>query len=71
MIVFRQSGCDPKKIGCIREKVIVFGQKWLYSGKSCCIRENWLDWGQVSVYGQNWLYSGISCCIRAKVVVLG
>ena len=26
--------------GCIRAKVVVFGQKWLYSGKSGCIRQN-------------------------------
>ena len=37
--------------------MVVFGQKWLYSGKSCCIRE------KVNVIGEKRLYSG-------KVVVL-
>ena len=44
--------------GSIREKVVVFGQKWLYSGKSDCTRAN------VVVFGRNG-------CIRAKVVVIG
>ena len=43
--------------GCVRAKVVVFGQKWLYSGKRGCIRET------VAIFG----FSG---CIRAKVVVL-
>ena len=45
-------------------KVVVFGQKWLYSGR-------WLYSGKVVVFGQKLLYSGKSGCIRAKVVVLG
>ena len=45
--------------------MVVFGQKWLYWGKSGCIR------AKVVVLGQKWLYSGKSGCIRAKVVVLG
>ena len=46
---------------------MVFGQKWLYSGKvvvfgiSACIR------AKVVVFGQKWLYSGKSDCIRAKL----
>ena len=28
--------------GCIRAKVVIFGKKWLYSGKSGCIRQKWL-----------------------------
>ena len=45
------------KNGCIRAKVVVFGQKWLYSFK-------------VVVFGQSvcnqarWLYFGKSGCIR-------
>ena len=31
---------------------VVFGQKWLYSGKSGCIP------AKVVVIGQKWLYSG-------------
>ena len=38
------------KNGCIREKVVVFRQKGLYSGKGSCIRTKWL-------------YSGKSACI--------
>ena len=41
------------KSGCIRTKVVVFGQKWLYLCK-------------VVVFGQKFLYSGKSGCIRAK-----
>ena len=44
--------------GCIGTKVVVLGQRWVYSGKSSCNRENWL-------------YSVKSCCFCAKVVVLG
>ena len=57
-------------------KEVVFGLKWLYSGKavvieincffsgkSGCIRENGL-------YSVKWLNSG-SGCIRAKMVVFG
>ena len=44
MIVLEQSGC-------IRANKVVFGQKWLYSGK-------------VVVFGQKWLYSGKGGCIR-------
>ena len=63
MVVFLQSGG-------IREKVVVFEQKWLYSGKvvvfgkSSCIQAKWHLWGKVFVFGQQWLYSG-------KVVVFG
>ena len=51
MVVFGQGGC-------IRVKVVIFGQKMLYSGKSGCIR------AKVVVFGQRWLYSG-------KLVVFG
>ena len=40
--------------------MIIFGQKWLYLGKSDCIR------AKVVVFGQKWLYSGKDSCIRAK-----
>ena len=43
---------------CIGEKLVVIGQKLLYSGKSGCIL------AKVVVFGQ-------SCLIRAKVVVIG
>ena len=41
-----------------------FGQKWLYSGKSACIRAKWLYSGKVFVFKQ-------LGCIWAKVVVFG
>ena len=44
------------KTCCSRAKVLLFGQKWFYSGKSGSIR------AKVAVFGQN-------ACIRAKVVV--
>ena len=43
MVVFGQSSCIQAN-GCISAKVIVFGQKRLYSGN-------------VVVFGQKWLYS--------------
>ena len=58
MVVFGQSGC-------IRAKVVVFWQKWLYSKRSDCIRAKVVAFGQsgcirakVVVLGQKWLYSG-------------
>ena len=51
MVVFGQSGC--------------IGAKWLYSGKSDCIR------AEVVVFRHTWLYSSKSCCDRAEVVVIG
>ena len=45
MVLIRQAGCNRAKKNCIPEKVVAFGQKWLYSGK-------------VVVFGQKWLYSG-------------
>ena len=52
-----QSGYSEKN-GCIREKVVAFGQKLLYSGKSVCIRAKVVEFGQGG-------------CIRAKVVFFG
>ena len=57
MVVFRQKSLHLGKSGCIRIKVVVFGQKWLYSGK---VVVN----GKVVVLVQKLLYSG-------KVVVFG
>ena len=44
--------------------MVVLGQKWLYSGKSCLSRAKLLYSRNVVVFGQNG-------CIRAKVVVFG
>ena len=57
-----------KKLFCFF-KVVVFGQKWLYCGKSGCIRT------KAVVFEQKWLYSGNvivfgkSVGIRAKVLI--
>ena len=58
VVVFEQNCCYSGKNGCIRTKLVVFGQKFLCSGK-------------VVVFGQKWWYSGKSGCIRAEVVVFG
>ena len=68
MVLFGQSGCIwvkwsySGKSGCIRAKVVVFGQKWLYSGKSSCIL------AKVVVFGQKWFFPCKSRCIQEKVV---
>ena len=70
MVVFVQNGF-------VWAKVVVFGQKSFYSGKSGCI------WAKVVVFGQSgcimrkWLYSekmvviGQSGCIRAMWLYSG
>ena len=50
--------------GCIWVKVVVFGQKWLNSGKLVVS-------GQIGCVRERWLYLGKSGCYRAKVVVFG
>ena len=62
--------------------MVVYGQKWLYSGKSGCIRvnllymdkfgchaQNWLFSCKVVVFWKKWLYSGKSGCLRTKRLV--
>ena len=70
---------------CIRAKVVVFGQKWLYSGekgsiraKNCCYRAKVVVFGRsgcirakVVVFGQKLFYTGRSGSIRVKVVDFG
>ena len=57
--------------------VVVVGQKWLYSGKSGCIRKCGCIWAKVVIFLQNvffrpkLLYSNKSGCIRAKWLYLG
>ena len=61
------------------DKVVVFVQDRLYSGKSGCIRAEvvvfvqkgcirveWLYSGKVVVFGKKWFYSGKKSCIQAK-----
>ena len=50
--------------GIIRAKVVVFGQRWVYSGNKGCIRAPLFYLGKVVVIGQKFLYSG-------KLVVIG
>ena len=45
-----------RKNGCIRDKVVVFGKRWLYSVK-------------VVLFGQKLFNSGKSCSNRVKQVV--
>ena len=51
--------------------MVVFGQKWLYSSKTGCIREKLLVFVQGGCNQEKWLYSSKSCCIRRKEVVFG
>ena len=57
--------------------MVVFVQKWLYSGKGVVFGQKLLYSGKVVVFGQNGcirtnrLVSGKSLCFGAKVVVVG
>ena len=51
--------------------MVLFGQKWFYSGNKVVFGQKWLYLGKVVVFGQKWLYSGKSGSIQAKVVVIG
>ena len=51
MGVFEQSGC-------IRAKVVVFGQKWLYTGKSGFIWAKCLNLGKYGCVRERSLHSG-------------
>ena len=52
----RPSGCIREKVivfgqsGCIRAKLVVFGQKKFYSGKNCCIPVKEVVSGQMVVF---------------------
>ena len=50
MVVIGQSGC-------VREKVVVFEQKLIYSGIVVVFKQKWLYSGKVVVFGQKCLYS--------------
>ena len=54
-------------------KVVIFGQKWLYLGKSDCIpakvvvlEQKWLYSGKLVLFGQKWLLLGKIGSILAK-----
>ena len=63
MVVFWQDGCIREKNCSIRAKVVVFEQKWFYSGKIGCIG------GKRGCIWAKLFYSDKSGCNRAKVVV--
>ena len=44
------------KSGCVRAKVVVFGQKWLFSGKNCFIRSKRLSLGKSGCIRSKWFY---------------
>ena len=48
--------------------MVVFGQKWLYSGKVLVLGKSSLYSAKLVVFGQIWFYFGKSGCIRAKIV---
>ena len=59
MVVFSQKRLYSGKSGCIRIKVVVFGQVVGSDASKCCIRAN----GCIRVF---------SCgCIRAKMIFIG
>ena len=51
--------------------MVLFGQKWFYSGNKGVFGQKLLYLGKVVVFGQKWLYSSKSGSIQAKVVVIG
>ena len=69
MVVFGQKWLYSTD-GCVRKKVVVFGQnlffsaKYLYSGKTYYIR------AKCYFSRKKWLYSGKSGCVRVKVLYL-
>ena len=56
--------------------MVVFGQKWWYSGKSVIIGNGSIIWAKVVVFGQGGcIWAKVvdlkKRCIRAKLVVIG
>ena len=48
MAVFGQKLIYSGKSGCVRAKLVLYGEKWFISGKRCCggcIRTKWLRLG--------------------------
>ena len=63
MFAFGQSGCNWAKVVVFGQKRLYSG-KWLYSGISGCILAILLHLGKIGCIRTNWLCSG-------KVVVFG
>ena len=70
MVEFGQSGCIRAKV-VVSCKVVLIGQRWLSSSKSCFIRAIRMYLGKNGYIRSRWFYSGKSGSIQAKVVVFG
>ena len=70
MVLVGEQGCIRQK-RLYSEKVVVFGQNWLCSGKSGSIQAKVVVLSKSGSIRANLLYSGKSSCNRAKVVVFG
>ena len=69
MVALGQKWLYSGKSCCIRTKVVVFMQKWLYLGKVVIFGKKWLYIGKVVVYGRTWLYPG-NVVVFGKLVVV-
>ena len=50
--------------------MVVFGQKWLYSGKSGCVRAKVVVFEKIVCIPGMWLYSGKVVVFGKKIVVI-
>ena len=66
MVVFGKGRCI-RATTLYSGKMVLFGQKWYYSGKRGCIQAKVLYSGKSGSIRDRWLYSLKSGCIRAKV----
>ena len=53
MALFGQSGCIRAKVVVFEKKMVVFGQKWLFSGKVDLLRLYSCIGAKVVVFGQS------------------
>ena len=70
MVVFGQSGCIRAKVDVFMQ-IFLFGRKRLYSGKNGCIRVLWLCLGRNGCIQAKVVVCWHCGCIWTKVVVLG
>ena len=56
MVVFGEIGGISSKSDCIRGKVVVFGEKWLYSDKVVLFGQSTCNLAKVVVFGQSGCY---------------
>ena len=77
MVLSGQLVCIGAKVflieqsGCTRAKVVVLGQKLLYSGKSGCIWTKVVVYGQIGFIRANVVLFGQKLLLSGKVVVFG